>query len=114
MSKATAATTTALGILTPWSAPVRVLAARGLISARRRRAGSPDTAVSAAPSRRTRRRSSRLRTLAVAGAIGGVVAVGAAVAIRARTQAPPPVAPAPPRVQDVPTADSAEPVNPPE
>jgi hypothetical protein len=109
MSKATAVTTTALGVVTPWSAPVRLLAARGLVSARRRRAAQKASpTVPAAPVRSGGKQRSRLRTVVAIGAIGGlVVATGAAVALRARSSTPPPVAPAPPRVQDVPTADDA-------
>lgn len=116
MSKATAVTTTALGVVTPWSAPVRLLAARGLLSARRRRAAqkaSPATPVT--PTRPGGKQRSRLRVVVALGAIGGlVVATGAVVALRARSSTPPPVAPAPPRVQDVPTADAAGAQNPPE
>ncbi|MGZ8177698.1 hypothetical protein ACXVUM_07165 [Williamsia sp. SKLECPSW1] len=106
MSKATTVATTALGVLTPWSAPVRLLAARRVLAARRDR--TPGGPIPTPRARRARRRRSRLRTVAGVSAIGAVVAVGAVVVVRSRTHTPPPVAPSPPRVQDVPTADAAE------
>ena len=109
MSKTAAVTTTALGVVTPWSAPVRLLAARGLLSARRRRAAQSASTPSPLPRRSRGKGHSRLRAVVVLGAIGGVVAAGAVVAVRARTTTPPPVAPAPPRVEDVPTADATGP-----
>ncbi len=112
MSKATTVTTTALGVVTPWSAPVRLLAARGLLSARRRRAAQHGPTLPAAPRRSRGKGRSRVRALVLLGAIGGVVAAGAVVAVRARGTTPPAVAPAPPRVEDVPTADTTGPQNP--
>ncbi|GAA2060344.1 hypothetical protein [Williamsia deligens] len=109
MSRATTVTTAALGVVTPWSAPVRLLAARGLLRARAaRKASAEQGPTPARPSRRRRRRPSARTVVTVLG-IGGVVAAagGVAIALRGGRRTPPPVAPAPPRVEDIPTSDPA-------